>query len=389
MPDSQESVLNPTVVRLGLVSFFADISTEMLYPITPLFLTNVLGASMASVGLIEGFAEATASLLKLVSGAWSDRTGKRKIFVVAGYTIAALAKPITGLANVWPVVLGARALDRVGKGLRTSPRDALLAEVVSEKNRGRALGWHRAMDTTGAAIGPLVALCYLHFEPTALRSVYYYALVPGLLAALIALSVKEKGAKPKQAAPILPKWSETPSAFRRYLLVWGIFSIANSSDAFLLLRANNAGFSLVGTVLLYTIYNVVYGALSPYLGGLSDQWGRKKVLALGLGVFALVYGGFAFANAKWEFWGLYAVYGVYMAATDGVGKALCVDLVPKERKATALGWFGMVTGFCALGASVAAGLLWDHAGQSAPFLLGAAGAVAAAALLPLVPAKNQ
>lgn len=377
----KENVLNPTVLRLGFVSLLADISGDMLYPVTPLFLTTVLGASMASVGLVEGCAEATASLLKLFSGAWSDRTGLRKAFVVAGYAIAAAAKPLIGVARAWPVVLGARSLDRFGKGLRTSPRDALLAEAVSERSRGRVFGWHRAMDSTGAALGPLFAVLYLKLHPTELREIYFLALIPGLLAVALMLTVKEKRGHARRDGPLLPRWRETPRNFRYYLLAWGVFSLANSSDVFLLLRASRAGFGLAGTVLLYSLYNFLYAALSPYLGGLSDALGRRRVIVGGLLVFAGVYCGFAFFTAPWQLWVLFAVYGVYMAATDGAGKALAVDLVPPERKATALGAFGMVTGFCALFASFVAGLLWDHWNSAAPFLYGAVGALLAIPLI--------
>lgn len=373
--------LNRTVLRLGFVSMLADISSEMLYPVTPIFLTTVLGASMASVGLVEGCAEATASILKLVSGAWSDRTGRRKIFVLVGYTLAAIAKPAVGFAVAWPQVLAARSLDRFGKGLRSSPRDALLAEAVKEETRGSAFGWHRAMDSFGAAVGPLLALAYLRWRPTELRTIFYLALVPGLLSAALLLGIREKRAPARPGTPLFPRWAEVPVGFRKYLLVWGIFSLTNSSDVFLLLRAQREGFGLAGTVLLYCVYNCLYALLSPWLGGLSDRIGRKAVLAFGLSAFALVYAGFAVANAPWQLWALFALYGVYMAATDGVGKAYAVDLVPKDRKATAVGAFGLVTGVGALAASVAAGLLWDHVGPPAPFAFGAAGALVALALL--------
>jgi MFS family permease len=381
---TRESVLNPTVLRLGFVSLLADISGDMLYPITPVFLTTALGASMASIGLVEGCAEATASLLKLFSGAWSDRTGARKIFFVWGYAVAAISKPLIGLSHFWPEVLFARSLDRLGKGLRASPRDALLSDTVSEASRGRVFGWHRAMDSTGAALGPLLAIAYLKAYANNLRPIFFIALVPGVLATALALTVREQRAAPRPRRALLPKWGETPSAFRRYLAVWGLFSLANSSDVFLLLRASRAGFDLVGTVLLYCVYNCLYAVLSPYLGGLSDRFGRRTVLAGGLLAFAAVYAGFAFADARWEFWALFAVYGVYMAATDGAGKALAVDLMPRDRKATALGAFGMVSGLCALFASFVAGALWDKLGTPAPFLYGAGGALAALALLSTV-----
>jgi MFS family permease len=276
----------------------------------------------------------------------------------------------------------------VGKGLRTAPRDALLAEAVSERSRGRAFGWHRGMDSAGAALGPLLALLYLAYFPTDLRRIYFLALVPGLLAVLVAGTVREKRSVPRPGAPLLPRWDEAPKPFRLYLLVWGLFSAANSSDVFLLMRARQEGFGLQGTVLLYCVYNLLYSLLSPYFGGLSDVLGRRAVLAGGLLAFAGVYAGFAWAHQPWQIWVLFAAYGLYMAATDGAGKALAVDLVPPERKATALGAFGMVTGICALGASLVAGLLWDHLGPAAPFYYGSAGALLALAFLPFLPARR-
>ncbi len=400
--DNKKTTLNPTVLKLGLVSFFADVSSEMLYPITPIFLTTVLGASMASVGLVEGCAEAAASLLKGYSGAWSDRLGARRPFVLGGYLIAALAKPLTAFTGSWPQVLFVRSLDRVGKGLRTAPRDAMLADAASKQTRGSAFGWHRAMDSAGAALGPLLALIFLSNHANDLRKIYLWALIPGLASALLVFTVRERKIPAKQKPAIgratatlswketpisswketpIYSWKETPPAFKRYLAVWGLFSLANSSDVFLLMRAKQAGFALTTVVLFYCLYNCIYSLLSPYFGGLSDRWGRREVLASGLVVFALVYGGFAMATAAWHFWVLFAAYGLFTATTDGVGKALAVDLVPKGRKATAVGALGTVTGLASIFASVVAGLLWDHAGHAWPFVYGMSGAIAAALLL--------
>lgn len=374
----EKKLLNPTVVKLGLISFFSDVASEMLYPITPIFLTTVLGASKINVGLIEGVAEAVASLLKTYSGMWSDRLGQRKPFIVLSYLFSALAKPAIGVARVWPQVLAARALDRTGSGLRGGPRDAMLADAVDPKLRGAAFGLHRAMDTLGAAIGPLFAIFYLSYLSSNLRSIFLWAAVPGVIAAIIALSLKES--KPKGERPAVQRWSwkATPLSFRHYMLAWGIFSIGNSSDVFLLLKARDTGLSLNTTILAYCLYNLIYALLSFPLGGLSDRIGRKSLLISGFAVFAVVYCGFGYATEIWQFSVLFAIYGIYMAATDGVGKALAIDLVPSQRKATAIGLLGTVNGITTLIASTLAGGLWDRFGTTLPFLFGAFTAVLAA-----------
>ena len=376
--ESKEKVLNPTVVKLGLVSFFADISSEMLYPITPIFLTTILGASMASVGFIEGVSEAIASLLKTYSGTWSDRISRRKPFVVFGYLLSALAKPLTGMAYSWTDVLFARGLDRTGKGIRGAPRDALLAEAVTAKIRGEAFGWHRAMDTFGAAIGPILAVVYLTYFSHDLRGIYYIALIPGFIAVAFVISVKEKKLvykKEIQSRSLKIKWSELSKDFKVYLFSWGLFSITNSSDVFLLMKAKEQGLSLNMVIFMYCFYNLVYSFMSPYFGKLSDRIPRKKVLIFGLVIFCFVYLGFSVASNNWHFWSLFGVYGLYMAATDGVGKALAVDLVDPRFKASGLGVLGTVTGFSTVIASTVAGVIWDHFGSSWTFVYGFVGAL--------------
>ncbi|MFM6927570.1 MAG: MFS transporter, partial [Bdellovibrio sp.] len=254
--NNKQTALSPTVKRLGLVSFLADVSSEMLYPITPIFLTTVLGASVASVGLIEGLAEAIASLLKTYSGFWSDKIQRRKPFIWMGYLFAAVAKPITGFSQSWAHVLFARSFDRTGKGLRTAPRDALLAESVPAHLRGSAFGWHRLMDTLGAAVGPLLAILFLKYSSN-LRSIYYLAFIPGILAVVVALGLKEKKVQRVHVAQT-PTWASfftLPKDFKYYLFSWSIFSLTNSSDVFLLLKAQQSGISLTETILLYCFYN--------------------------------------------------------------------------------------------------------------------------------------
>ena len=373
--------MNSIILRLGIISFFGDISSEMLYPITPIFLTTVLGASMTSLGLIEGCAEAVASILKIYAGSWSDRIGKRKIFVVVGYLFAALAKPMTGLARVWPHILFARSFDRVGKGLRTAPRDAMLSESVTSEERGHAFGIHRAMDTAGAAIGPLIAIAFLTFYTGSLRTIYFLAFIPGLLSVVLATSIREK--PPTTKIPVMTPWSwrTLPKPFRNYLIGWTLFSLTNSSDVFLLMRVRQSGASVTLMILLYCFYNLFYALLSPYFGKWSDRIPRKKVLSVGLVVFALVYLGFSMATEVWQFWLLFALYGVYMAATEGVGKALAVDLFDPKLKATAVGIIGMTTGIATVIASTFAGILWDHFGSTSAFIYGAGGALAAILVL--------
>lgn len=383
--------LNATVLRLGFVSFFADVASEMLYPVTPIFLTAVLGASMSYLGLIEGIAEAIASLLKTYSGSWSDSIAKRKPFIVVGYFLGAISKPFIGMSHSWPQVLTASALDRTGKGIRSAPRDALIVDSVPASQRGAALGWHRAMDTLGAAVGPLFAILLLSFNPNDLRSLYYWALIPGLISVSIIFGIRESKhevhAKPFENP--FKTWRKCGPDFKKYIFAWGVFSIANSSDVFLLMKAKSAGLSTQSVILLYCAYNLVYAFSSPYLGKLSDTVERMKVLVAGLCIFTLVYLGFGFATEGWHFYLLFGIYGIYMGATDGVGKALAVDLAPKEFKATSLGILGTVTGACTIAASLFAGVIWDHFGSLWTFLFAAAGSTLTIVILLLLLTLNR
>lgn len=363
----------------------------MLYPITPLFLTLVLGASPFQVGVIEGLAEGVASLLKVYSGALSDRFRQRKVFILVGYFLAAVAKPWIGQATSWWHVLLARSTDRFGKGIRSAPRDALLSESVAAEYRGAAFGWHRMMDTLGAALGPLLTLLLFYFFQKSsqdlefFRTVYFYAFIPGLLAVLFVLWVHEPDRKPVVAAEAHLKpslsWKTWPRSFKTFLFSWTLFSLANSSDVFLILKAQQSGVSLQSTILMYVFYNLVYSLLSPYLGGLSDRVGRRPLLVGGLFVFAVIYLSFGWADQIWQFWALFATYGIYMAATDGVSKAYIVDLMPAEQKATGLGLFGTIVGVSTIFASSVTGYLWSHFGAAACFSWSAALAAVAAAVL--------
>jgi len=377
------------VVVLGAVSFFADVSSEMVYPLIPIFLTRVLGAPVAAVGLIEGVAEGTASLLRLVSGWWSDRAQKRLPLVFVGYGLAALGKLLLAGAGAWPLVFVARFVDRFGKGVRGSPRDALIADSTPEAVRGRAYGLHRSMDTAGAVVGPLLALALAALLDDRLRLVFLIAVIPGVLGVLALGLVREPARAPaRDPAPVpIAGLGSLDPRLRWFLAASAVFALVNSSDVFLLLRASDLGLSTTAVVLAYVVYNFVY-MLSSYPAGIAaDRLGRRSVFILGLLVFALVYAGFALATDAWQIWPLFACYGLYIALTEGVSRALVASLAPTARRASVLGLHGMVTGFGVLIASIVAGQLWDRVGMAAPFALGATGAVIAALMLLVAPAR--
>ena len=369
--------MNPLILKVGLISFFADLSSELLYPITPLFLTTILHASMTSVGLIEGCAEFTASILKGWAGKESDRRQMRGPFIWGGYLISTVAKGAIGLAGAWVGVLFARSLDRVGKGVRTAPRDALIAESVKKEELGFAFGVHRGMDTLGAVMGPLLALAILaSWKNLNLRWMYFIAIIPGLIAVWFATRLPESAVKTKaREAGKSGRISALPRKYFVFLAGWGLFSLANSSDAFLLLRAGGNGNSISKTIWMYCLFNFVYALSSPFLGKASDRYGKEPILKLSLLVFLGVYAGFGVGINPWI---LFPMYGLFMAMSEGVGKALVAELVSEGRAsdlgATAQGVFGMVSGITALLASVIAGVLWDRVGPEAPFLYGAMGA---------------
>lgn len=381
-----KNLFTPTVLKLGFISFFADVASEMLYPITPIFLTSILGASMTELGFIEGFAEALANLLKTYSGFWSDRISHRKPFIFLGYLLGAISKPLIGLSHTWIHVLGARGLDRTGKGIRSAPRDALLSESVESSQRGAAFGLHRSMDTLGAFLGPLLSLFLLNLNSHNLRELYFWALIPGLLSVFIIFSIKEKPAKEfKEFSPHWKHpffiWPELQHNLKTYLLAWTVFSLTNSSDVFLLMKAKSMGLSLTHIILLYCGYNLVYALSSPYLGKLSDKIDRKKILIFGLIIFALVYLGLSTAKNLQQIALLFFIYGLYMGATDGVSKAFAIDLSPQHLKATTLGILGTFCGFATWIASILTGLIWDRFGDYWAFIYGATGAALAILIL--------
>jgi len=384
------SKLHRNVIALGTVSLLTDFSSEMIYPLLPVFLATTLAAGPAALGLIEGVAETTASLLKLFSGAWSDRAGRKKPLVLLGYGLSSLARPLVGFAGSWGHVLAVRFTDRIGKGVRTSPRDALVAAYVPPSLRGKAFGLQRSMDHLGAVLGPAAAFLLLA-GGVSLRNVFLLSVVPGLLAvAVLALRVEDAPAEaaPPHAGGILRR-DGLPPAFGRYLLLVGLFTLGNASDAFLLLRAVDTGVHARYVPLLWGAFHVIKSSLSTPAGALSDRIPRKWVVAGGWFVYAACYAGFALAKGAVATVAVFLAYGLYAAACEGAERAMVADFVPAQRRGTAFGWFHLVVGICALPASVLFGLLWKAFGAPAAFGVSAGLAVAAAALLLLLPVASS
>ncbi len=378
--------LTRNVYVLGLVSLFTDISSEMIVPVRILFLVTVLGTPITIAGLIEGIAESTASLVKVWAGRRADRVTNRKPLIVAGYGISNAVKPLLALAGAWPQALGLIFVDRVGKGVRGSPRDALLADSTAPAYRGKAFGFHRSMDTLGAAIGPLIAYAILAFSQDNLRAVFAWTAVPALLSILVVvffLHDERRSLPTKAAAPATGRQSLAALGrpFWIFTAIATIFALGNSSDAFIFLRTESLEDSLAAVPLVYFVFNLVYALLATPLGVLSDRWGRLPVLFTGYLAFAVVYLGWANATENWHAWALFAVYGIYAAATEGVSKALVSDLIPKGQRGAAMGWFNGLIGLAALPANLVSGWLWSQFGPSAAFQVGAGLGCAAAGLL--------
>ncbi len=373
--------ISKNVFILGLVSFFNDVASEMIYPIVPIFLTSVLGAPVAIVGLIEGIAESTASILKVVSGWLSDKFQRRKPFLVAGYSFSAISKIILSLAFSWPFVLMARFIDRFGKGTRTSARDALIAESSENSLRGRAFGFHRALDTLGAVVGPMIALLAIHFLDNNFRLIFFLAFIPAFMGILLLLFfVKEKKKEANSVSTFHFNWYNLDPSFKIFLLISFIFALGNSSDTFLILRAQNLGLSLSLVVLAYVLFNFTYAIFSIPAGIISDKIGPRKVLLAGFLLFSAVYLFFGLIHSSLFIWFLFPVYGLYMALTEGVGKAYISNLVPQEKSGTAFGVYHTIIGLTTFFASLFAGLLWTYIDVSAPFIFGSITAVISAFL---------
>ena len=367
-------------MALAAVSFLTDVSSEMIYPLLPIFLTTVLGASASFIGAIEGAAETTAALLKLASGWWSDRVQRRKPLVLAGYAIASTMRPLVALATSASEVLVIRVADRVGKGIRNAPRDALIAESVDPSIRGRAFGFHRAADHAGGVLGPLIGFVVLTWQMAELRTVFWLAAIPGLLSVLVvAVGVRDvpRGVRAPDALP--PDLSRPLGApFWRVLALIFVFTLGNSTDAFLLLRASQLGVPVALTPILWAALHLVKSAASTPGGALSDRIGRRPTLIMGWMLYAAVYVGFALADSAWHAWALFAVYGVFFGLTEASERALVADLVTLERRGTAFGWYNLAIGLGALPASLMFGFVWDRAGPATAFTMGASLALAAA-----------
>jgi MFS family permease len=371
-----------TVWLIGLISLVNDAASDMIYPLVPLYLASVLMSGPRVLGLIEGIAEATASLLKLFSGVLVDRTRQTKPWIVFGYGLASIGRPLIAFVGSWPWLLALRFADRVGKGLRTSPRDALLAASVPAERHGLAFGLHRAMDNAGAVVGPLVAAAMLagHLP---LRDVFLWAALPAALCLALALALREPTAVSRPPAPAFDwRVRNLPPAFRRYLVVIALFALGNSSNMFLLLRARQLGVSEATVPLLWAGVSAVAMILSTPLSALSDRVGRKRLLLGGYGVYAAFYLALGLiGDSGLGLAALFALYGVFLAATEGVEKALVADLAPQARRGTAFGWFNLVVGIMLLPASVLFGWLWQATTPTAAFGFSAACALAAALLL--------
>lgn len=374
--------LPSTVWLLGLVSFFNDSAGELVYPLLPLYLASVLMAGPKALGIIEGIAEATGSLLKLFAGVLADKTRSTKYWVVGGYSLAALGRPLLALAGSWPVVLALRFSDRVGKGLRSSPRDAMLALSVAPEQRGLAFGFHRALDNAGAVVGPLLA-AWLLYRGMPIRDILLWTLVPGVMTVALALCIREPHREMPQHKQAF-SWTLQgfPPMFKRYLLVLALFTLGNSSNMFLLLRAREMGLAESQVPLLWALASGMAMLFSTPLSALSDRLGRTRLIVAGwavYGVFYLLLG----LNGQnlWLLWPLFAFYGLFMAATEGAEKALVADLAPKELLGTAYGWFNLTAGVMLLPASLAFGWLWQSVAVEAAFAFSASCALAAALLL--------
>lgn len=372
------------VVILGLVSLCNDASSEMIYPLLPLFLTTTLGASAEMLGLIEGIAESTAAVLKLFSGWLSDRLGRRKVLAVAGYSLSAATRPLIALATAGWQVLLVRFSDRVGKGVRTAPRDALIADSTEAAARGRAFGFHRAMDHAGAVVGPLLAMAVLALSAENYRLVFWLAVLPAAAGVAILILGAREIRPERAAAPPSFRLSLFDRNFHTYMAVLLVFTLGNSSDAFLLLRARDLGVAPALIPLLWAFLHVVKTAFSTAGGALSDRIERKRVIALGWLLYALVYLGFGLAAASWQIWALFALYGLFYALTEGAEKALVADLVPAHLRGSAFGLYNLAIGLSALPASAIMGVLWYRFTPLAAFGFGGGLALLAALLLTLV-----
>jgi MFS family permease len=375
--------LHPNVFFLGLTSLLNDISSELIFTLLPLVLTNLLGASTLIVGLIGGISGSADALFRILSGWFSDKIGKRKNLAVLGYAMSTIAKPFMYFASSWGAVTGIRLSDRVGKGIRNAPRDALVADSVSSGERGKAFGLQRAMDTSGSVIGLAIAALIIYLvqgsdktlELPTFHWMVIVGIIPGILGTLVILFLVHEAKKPKIEPSGTRKTTKAPGAFsarfKIYLVIVGIFTLGNTSDFFVILRAQNLGNSLIYVALILVMFNIIYALLATPAGMVSDKLGRRGLIILGWLIYAVVYVGFAIANAPWHVWLLFAAYGIYYGMVEGVSRAFVADLVPVEKRGTAYGWYYGVLSIALLPASLIAGWLWGAISPAATFYFGA------------------
>jgi MFS family permease len=369
------SGLSANTFLLALASFFADISTEMQYPVLPTFLTQTLRADGTVVGLIDGCAQALQNVAQGFTATLSDTLRRRKPVALCGYLVAALAKPLTGFAATWPQAFGARCLDRLGAGSRSAPRDALIASSTDEKNRGRAFGLEGVGDNAGAFLGPLVTVLLLYTLGIGIRWVFYLTVIPGLMAFLMVMLVTERPTAVVAKAKLNVSLRQFPRGYWTYLLVAGLFATGNSSNAFLLVRTRDSGASLETTILVYAAFNLVAALISYPAGSLSERFGRRNVLVVCFGIFLLSYLGFAITSTFVVIAAMFVLYGLYQGIFRAVGKAFASDFVPEPLRASGIGWYSTTVGLLQLVASLVAGILWDRIGHPAVFYYGAVFAV--------------
>ncbi|MEW6188470.1 MAG: MFS transporter [Thermodesulfobacteriota bacterium] len=374
--------MNRNIFFTGVVSFFMDFSSEMVYPLVPLFLSSVLGVQKSVIGLIEGIAESTASLLKVFSGWLSDRLGHRKWLMAVGYGISTLSRPLVATAPNWGQVLASRFIDRFGKGIRNAPRDALIAESCEQEKLGRSFGFHRGMDTLGAVVGPAVAFGLLAYYHGQYRLVFWLSMIPGALAVLtILFFIREtRSCKADQIARPRLGWSSFSGSYKFFIMLVTLFSLGNSSDVFLILRAQNVGVSPAIIPLVYLVFNIVYSLGALPAGVLSDRIGPMPIILLAFVFFGLIYLGFALAGKPTHIWLLFMAYGLFMAMTEGVQKAFLATLILPQFKATGFGLYNTLVGLAVLPASLVGGILWDRFGPQATFYYGTVTAWLAALL---------
>lgn len=374
--------LEKNVFFAGLVSFFMDVSSEMIYPLVPIFLANVLGVNKSMIGLIEGIAEATASLVKTFSGWFSDKLGRRKGLMIAGYAVSTLSRPIIALSVTWHQVMASRFVDRLGKGVRTAPRDAIIAESSEKERLARSFSFHRSMDTLGAVVGPALALLYLNSHEGQYRTVFWLSMIAGVLAVLtIVFFIEEKIQSP---SGVVEQTNAKPVTFdfrvTFFIVITTIFALGNSSDVFLILKAEQSGVSTVMIPAVYLVFNLVYSMTAIPAGMVADRFGKKRIILLGFVLFSALYYGFAQAGGASAIWVLFGFYGVFMGLTEGIQKAFLASIIPEGARATAFGVHATMTGLATFPASLVGGMLWDRFSPSATFYFGSATALLSALL---------